>query len=279
MRVVPYFECMTPSNCLNCNHALQPADKFCANCGQTSHTHRLSLGHLGHEILHFFTHADKGIFLLIKDLMISPGRVTREYVAGKRKTYFSPLSFFFIVVGIFLFAFTTLRPMQADDSTSQAYISGLKKLPPTPANLKKVDIAERQYKAMGFMSKYANFVNMVFTPLVALVFYLFYLKGRYNYTEHLVANLYAAGINALFFSLIIAPLTLLITKGTLLHFLLIMVFLLWETLYRTFLYYGFMQRKGFVGFMYPLFVSILVTYGWYKLSTGMIGWYIRTGFH
>lgn len=268
---------MTPSNCLNCGAALDHSDKFCPACGQSAHTHRLSIGHLLHEVVHFFTHADKGIFTLIWQLILHPGKVAREYVAGKRKAYFSPLSFFLIVLGLYVFAFTVIRPFQADTAISNSYIESLKKLPPTAANKHAVVIAERRMKAVNFTSKYANVLNMVFVPVVALIFYLCYFRSRFNYTEHLVANMYAAGINALVFSLIIAPVTMIMNKGSKFYFMLIILFLIWEALYRAFLYYGFIQKKGVPGFLYALFVSLLVSWGWYKFTTVMIGWYIRTG--
>ena len=85
---------MNNTNCFNCEASLEKGFEFCPQCGQPAHHHRLNLSHISHEVLHFFTHADKGIFYLVKELFIKPGVVTREYIAGKRKKYFSPLSFF-----------------------------------------------------------------------------------------------------------------------------------------------------------------------------------------
>lgn len=99
-------------NCLNCHFPLLQKTKFCPDCGQATAVHRLSFSHLLHEMVHFFTHADKGIFYLVRQLARRPGTVIREYVAGRRKVYFSPLNFFLIAVGMFLFVQTTFKPMR-----------------------------------------------------------------------------------------------------------------------------------------------------------------------
>lgn len=57
---------------------------------------RITLPYLAHELNHAITHTDKGILLLIKDLFYRPGHIAREYVEGKRKKYFNPLSFLVI---------------------------------------------------------------------------------------------------------------------------------------------------------------------------------------
>ena len=66
-----------------------------------------------HEVVHFFTHADKGIFYLVKMLATNPGKVAREYIRGKRKKYFSPLNFFLVVVGLFVFVQVSFKPTGA----------------------------------------------------------------------------------------------------------------------------------------------------------------------
>src|SRR5688572_5577066 len=100
---------MHPTNCLNCGSGLGTANKFCASCGQKANTHRLSFHDLGHDALHYITHADKGIFHLIKELARRPGTVAREYIDGKRAKYFKPINLFLIVGTILVFMTTTFH--------------------------------------------------------------------------------------------------------------------------------------------------------------------------
>ncbi|GEM_PF-4297466 len=85
---------MHPTDCLNCGAAWQPGMNYCPQCGQKTDIHRLTFTHILHEFFHAFTHADKGIFHLLKGLATQPGTVAREYVEGKRKKYFNPFTFF-----------------------------------------------------------------------------------------------------------------------------------------------------------------------------------------
>src|SRR5690349_14020826 len=92
---------LTTTNCKNCGVAFQ--GKFCPNCAQRSDTHRFTLKHLFHESLHALTHTDKGMLLLIKEMFLKPGKVAREFVAGKRKTYFNPITFLLITTALSIF--------------------------------------------------------------------------------------------------------------------------------------------------------------------------------
>ena len=67
--------------------------RFCSNCGQPAHTHRTLL-HLGEEILHGVMHFDSRIWRTLPLLVVNPGRLTREWVLGKRTRYVSPLAMY-----------------------------------------------------------------------------------------------------------------------------------------------------------------------------------------
>ena len=89
-----------------CTDCGQPTSgKFCSNCGQPTHLHR-SLLHLGEEILHGVLHFDARIWRTLPLLALNPGRLTREWVQGKRSRYVSPLAMFLFTVFIMFFAFS-----------------------------------------------------------------------------------------------------------------------------------------------------------------------------
>ena len=84
--------------CANCGAVLN--GKYCHECGQKATVGRLKMHDLFHELWHAFTHTDKGILRLIKDLAISPKSVYINYLGGQRKKYFSPILFFLVTAGI-----------------------------------------------------------------------------------------------------------------------------------------------------------------------------------
>jgi hypothetical protein len=86
-----------------CSDCGEPVDRnFCANCGQPTHVHR-SLLHLGEELLHGVMHFDARVWRTLPLLLGNPGRLTREWVEGKRTRYVSPLALFLFTVFLMFF--------------------------------------------------------------------------------------------------------------------------------------------------------------------------------
>ncbi|MBK7910023.1 MAG: DUF3667 domain-containing protein [Candidatus Pollutiaquabacter aromativorans] len=75
-------------NCLNCG--AEVSDKYCSHCGQKNvRTEVNAFSALGHLVADYF-HADGKFFSTIPPLLFRPGRLTREFMAGRRKTYVDP---------------------------------------------------------------------------------------------------------------------------------------------------------------------------------------------
>ena len=86
-----------------CTDCGQPVSgNFCAHCGQPTHVHR-SLLHLGEELLHGVMHFDGRIWRTVPLLVTNPGRLTREWVEGKRSRYVSPLGLFLFTIFLMFF--------------------------------------------------------------------------------------------------------------------------------------------------------------------------------
>jgi len=76
--------------------------KYCSECGQPTHVHR-SLLHLCEEVLHGVMHFDARIWRTLPLVMFNPGRLTREWVQGRRTRYVSPLALFLFTVFLMFF--------------------------------------------------------------------------------------------------------------------------------------------------------------------------------
>ncbi|MFC0135912.1 hypothetical protein CR105_01140 [Massilia eurypsychrophila] len=92
-------------NCANCQTAL--TGSFCHACGQRDHVHR-SLLHLGEEFLHGLLHFDTKAWHTLPLLVAKPGKLTRDYVQGKRTRYVSPLALFLFMVFFMFFVVSSL---------------------------------------------------------------------------------------------------------------------------------------------------------------------------
>ena len=92
------------SHAHTCSDCGEPVTaNFCANCGQPTHVHR-SLLHLGEELLHGVMHFDARIWRTLPLLLLNPGKLTREWIHGKRTRYVSPLAIFLFTVFLMFFA-------------------------------------------------------------------------------------------------------------------------------------------------------------------------------
>jgi len=87
--------------CKNCGNAF--SGKFCNNCGEKVYTDKdKSVKHLLLDGLHFITHLEGSFFNTAITLFKSPGKFSLDYCNGLRKKYFKPLSFFLLLVILYL---------------------------------------------------------------------------------------------------------------------------------------------------------------------------------
>lgn len=156
--------------CLNCN--TENDSKFCKECGQSMSTHRLSVGHIAEEIFHYFTHADKGLYFIIKELFIRPGVVIEEYIEGKRKKYFNPFTFLLLCSSISAYLYWKL------DYFGNTTIK-------QEANQTPTEINHLLIQTSRLMEKYGKIITILMIPLLAGIGKLFYYKSNKNYAEHL----------------------------------------------------------------------------------------------
>ncbi|MES2329770.1 MAG: DUF3667 domain-containing protein [Bacteroidota bacterium] len=261
--------------CLNCDSELNDDVLFCPQCGQKANLHRISMHEILHELMHFFTHADKSFLNLLKLLVVKNGQVAREYLSGKRKKYFPPLNFFLLTATIFVFIATLTHPSRAtvqDVLKSHPEISHI----PTQAGRDHVTGIYLRSSAVGaFMSKYSNIVAMIATPMICFIYWIFYSRGRFTYVEHLVGCFYMVGFGNLIYACLITPLTMLIGR----EYALIAqsVFFVLQVIYNSVYYYHFINRRSSPALFKAIGVSVLAIAFWVFLTSSLIRLYIEKG--
>jgi len=265
---------MISSECQNCNTPLQSGFSFCPSCGQKSNLHRFSLHDISHEAIHYFTHADKGFLQLIKALFLKTGTVGREYVEGKRKKYFPALNFYLVVAAIYVLLINLYSGHVADSpSAQQPEITSIS----DPVKRERVrKIYARRDEAVAFMNKYSNFVAMTAIPVIALIYWLCYRKGRYNYTEHLVSGMYMVGFTNMLYVILIVPIFILLGWKSSRYSLLILF--LYQVTYYSVYYYHFMNTKTRASLFKSIGVSALVVIFWTAVTSLLVAIYISNGF-
>jgi hypothetical protein len=92
-------------NCPECETPL--IGRHCHQCGEKPpDAHDLTLKHFFHHGLHELTHFDAKIFLTLRKLMASPGVLTADYLAGRRKRYVLPLRLYLVVFALNFFLYS-----------------------------------------------------------------------------------------------------------------------------------------------------------------------------
>ena len=90
----------TGENCLNCNTKLQ--GKFCSACGQSANVGRITFKETFIQFLNSAFSLESNLWKTVQSLVRNPGNVFREFIAGKRKSYYQPVSFFLVMTAIYV---------------------------------------------------------------------------------------------------------------------------------------------------------------------------------
>jgi hypothetical protein len=115
---VSHGKIRTEKICLNCG--TETNGRYCPACGQENIEPKQTVWHL---LTHFFsdlTHFDGKFFSTVKDLVIKPGFLSKEYMIGRRASYLDPIrmyiftsAFFFII----FFSFVNVKKIPIGDET------------------------------------------------------------------------------------------------------------------------------------------------------------------
>lgn len=171
------------SRCINCERAVTGAEqKFCPNCGQPTPVHRIDWHFLGHELEHSVLHMDRGILYSLKQLMLRPGKVLRDYIEGRRGNQVKPLLLITMMSAVVLVLNRLLIGTSiADGGASEAILAGQA----LPAEMLRFMAASRSV-GTWIESHFAAFTLMLL-PIEALAFRLFFSRySKLNYPEWLV---------------------------------------------------------------------------------------------
>lgn len=93
------------NNCLNCGEEVN--GKYCSACGQLNRVPQMKIKDLFHDTLHAVLHFDGKFFSTIKLLIRFPGKLTLEYLDGKRSKFLPPIQLYLFTSAIFFFFLNT----------------------------------------------------------------------------------------------------------------------------------------------------------------------------
>lgn len=209
---------------IGCRNCGSPAPfNFCPACGQETALHPPTLGEFVHEFVGHYVALEGALWRTLAMLLGRPGRLTREYLAGRRRRYVLPLRLF--LTASFLFFITLkLLPSPLDDLTASdirtvspsAPASSAGTAAPAMQAMRPVDCGGAGEPTCGTLEGFVNSVGQRFNadplgfvkrirgrllgaapyaaflllPVFAGVVALAYRSRRMTYGEHIVFSLH-----------------------------------------------------------------------------------------
>ena len=171
----PYFFGMEP--CPNCGASF--ATPFCHACGQKRVKPGIRLGEVVGDFVSGLFNVDAPLPRTLYTFFKGPGRLTRLFVAGRRKAFTPPVRYFLMGVGFYYL----MRFILGWDPVDAAmHLSGQQELPDTPA-----------LRVNHWMSRNVNLLLPIMMIMLTSADRLFFLRTELSWSERLVHYLFATG--------------------------------------------------------------------------------------
>lgn len=164
-------------NCLNCGAPLS-SNKFCGICGQKKVRKKLDILQILGDAWVTFTDLDNRFYRTVIHLLIRPGDMISDYVAGKRVHYFGPVQYYLILfvlvvaLGLPGFNFSEIIP------EGEQQIEGM------PIR------SQFWIGVVEFVESYIAIYFLLLSPIFALIVRILFHHKERSYTESLVFVLY-----------------------------------------------------------------------------------------
>lgn len=177
-----------PISCLNCSTEF--SGTYCPNCAQKASTRRFTLRQVfSSDFLSETLNLNRGLLHTCWHLIIRPGNMVRDYLAGHRKKYFNFIGFLIILLAVeavlWQFGHNSLAQIVLD-----AFKDQLAKSDSDIAmtlSIADVETVLRNQK-LSFL---------LIVPLSALGTWLIFKRTGYSYAEHIVSIVFLLAMNTL----------------------------------------------------------------------------------
>ncbi len=206
--------------CANCTTERVPGARFCHACGQSAQERTPTVAQMMRDYGHQYVGLEGALWHTLKLLVLRPGRLTLEYLRGRRRRYVHPIRLY-LTISILCFLVLQLLSLRVDFGQVEREMS---KGPKQDANIRiELGVGSAQIKGNDFecdlgawvcdrlkrrfavephqlvqelqnMNRrfigYFPYAMFVLLPLFAALLHLAYLNRKLHYAEHLVFALH-----------------------------------------------------------------------------------------
>ncbi|MFY7865793.1 DUF3667 domain-containing protein [Roseateles sp.] len=230
-----------PSRCANCGERFAvPKPNYCGACGQESNLRPPGLMEFIQQLGGAYISTEGALWRTLWRLLLQPGQLTKEYLAGRRKHYVLPLRLYLTISVLALLSLRLMTSAQIEDQAPQlrgaggassielktgeqaniqigglgGYRAGLKdgvffceQLPATMCKrlerrltLDQVGMAQELLQLSERALNNLGATLFVLLPCFAIWLKLLFLDRRMYYTEHMV---FALHLHAFWFAMLL----------------------------------------------------------------------------
>lgn len=106
------------TECLNCYHPLDLSEQYCPNCGQLNSTKKLAFNDFFNEFFAGIFAYDSRLHRTLGALLFKPGKISKDYIEGKRVRYANPYRFYLSASIIFFLVWSIPRDFDGIKTTA-----------------------------------------------------------------------------------------------------------------------------------------------------------------
>lgn len=180
-------------HCNNCNSVIK--GNYCNNCGQRASVNKVTFTETFHDFVESVFSINAPFINTLKLLFVNPGKLFREYLSGKRKAYYKPVSFFILatIVYVLILAMLNFNPID-------------KVFPEKPINVFNI------FKEASILaSKSINNLLFIYVFTNAVCLKIFFYKN-YSLIEYIAVSFYLIAVYTLLMVITI-PITIFTNLG------------------------------------------------------------------
>ena len=177
--LTPAQSLAAPNPCLNCGTNVQLS--YCPECGQREIDSDPTLRECLHELAEEFLHRDGKLFTTFRLLVVRPGELTREYLAGRRVRYLSPLRVY-LTCSVLFFFLSAVVPETQVDAQGREGRHGV------------VQVGHSTPKLAASVRSSLPRTMFILVPLFAALIGVAYRVRRRRYPQHLAFALHAHAV-------------------------------------------------------------------------------------
>lgn len=272
--------------CKNCGHKFK--GKFCNKCGEKVITdHDKSVIHFFEEAFHFLTHFEGKFLTTFKTIFTRPGKISDDYCDGIRKPYFKPLSFFMLLVIVYL-----LFPLLSGLNMELKFYFNMLLLGDDFKQMVDAKIAASSSNLENFSElfhhkseKVSKLLLIIYIPFAAILLKGFFYRGRNHFFDYLIVATEFCSFYIMFTYFILPGLLYLVfavsfggfnnVPEAILFYITILVIMMYSLI----AFSRFFKQKRWIvfvklfGFLPLFFFLVFILYKWilFYLTMAMIG--------